>query len=419
MRVMVYTHDTFGLGNIRRMLAICEHLLDSIADISILVVSGSPMLHSFRLPQGLDYIKIPCLNRGESGDLQAKYLDTETDETVKLRADLILATAINFKPDLFLVDKKPNGLKGELADTLKHLKAYLPETKLVLLLRDIIDSPEVTIEEWHHHGYHETIQLFYDQVLVVGMPEVFDVTKEYQFPASVSEKVRFCGYICKEPGLKQGSVIREELQIKPEEQLILVTPGGGEDGYSLVETYLSALGQLPSKHNLRSLIICGPEMPSIGLKTLYQAAEKYPHVQICEFTDDLMSYIDAADVIVSMGGYNTVSEILSLGKRAIIVPRVNPVKEQWIRAERLARLGLLRMIHPDHLTSENLMSALLEELSRSSSHFSHFCYFNLDALPQITAYVSNLLSGEVQSTNGAYLDQKSLQQRYLATANQR
>ena len=155
-------------------------------------------------------------------------------------------------------------------------------------------------------------------------------------------------------------------------------------------------------------------MPSIGRKALEQTAEKYPHVQICEFTDDLMSYIDAADAIVSMGGYNTVSEILSLGKRAVIVPRVKPVKEQCIRAERLARLGLLRMIHPDDLTPKGLIDTLLEELTGANSHFPHFCSLNLDALPQITSHISNLLSSKVQSSNVAYLYQKSIQPR-LAT----
>ncbi|NJM61660.1 MAG: glycosyltransferase, partial [Oscillatoriales cyanobacterium RU_3_3] len=122
---MVYSHDAFGLGNIRRMLTICEHLLSSISDLSILVVSGSPMLQSFRLPPRLDYIKIPCLNRGKTGEIAVKYLQTEIGETVKLRSDLILMAAMNFKPDAILVDKKPYGIKNELVTTLKFLKKHL------------------------------------------------------------------------------------------------------------------------------------------------------------------------------------------------------------------------------------------------------------------------------------------------------
>ena len=84
MRLLVYSHDTFGLGNIRRMLAICEHLHETIADISILILTGSPMLHSFRVTKGIDYIKLPCLKRSEAGDLGVRFLDLESDEDVRL-----------------------------------------------------------------------------------------------------------------------------------------------------------------------------------------------------------------------------------------------------------------------------------------------------------------------------------------------
>jgi predicted glycosyltransferase len=390
---MVYSHDTFGLGNIRRMLEICKYLLKSIPELSILMVSGSPMLHSFRLPQGLDYVKLPCLNRGESGKISAKYLNTKTDETVKLRSDIILATVMNFKPDLFLVDKKPNGIEGELTDTIKYLKYELPETKLLLLLRDILDSPEVTIGEWEKNGYYDMTELFYDKLLVVGMPEVFDLGQEYKFSEKLLEKVHFCGYIRKEPGLKRRNVVREELQIQANEKFVLVTPGGGQDGYHLIKNYLVGLGEIPVANKFRSLIICGPEMEESQKQELYQMAAQYLDVHIREFTDDLMSCMDAADLVVSMGGYNTVTEILSLSKKAIVVPRVKPAKEQLIRAERLANLGLIKMIHPETLTPENLMETVVEQLSNSNSHLPAAARLDLDALPRITYYLENLLFG--------------------------
>ncbi|MEM9906462.1 MAG: glycosyltransferase, partial [Cyanobacteria bacterium P01_D01_bin.44] len=152
MRLMVYSHDAFGLGNLRRMLAICDYLLSCWPRLSILLVSGSPMLQGFRLPKGLDYIKLPCLNRGVSGELTAKYLGTSIEETVALRSQLIYSAAAHYKPDLLLVDKKPTGLKGELTSTLNYLQQHLPHTKRVLLLRDILDTPEKTTFEWHKLG---------------------------------------------------------------------------------------------------------------------------------------------------------------------------------------------------------------------------------------------------------------------------
>ena len=240
-KIMVYSHDAFGLGNIRRMLAICQHLLKSISNLSILLLSGSPILQSFRLPPGLDYIKLPCFNRGQSGKVGVKYLNADIESTLRLRSELILAAARNYQPDLVLVDKKPSGIKGELNLAIDHLKSNLPNTNFVLLLRDILDTPEKTVGEWQREGYYQQVESVYDRLLVVGMPEIFDLYHEYQFPKAIADKVRYCGYIRKESGLKNRRDVRQELGISSNKKLVLVTPGGGEDGYYLINNYLKGL----------------------------------------------------------------------------------------------------------------------------------------------------------------------------------
>lgn len=388
MRLMVYSHDTFGLGNIRRMLSICEYLLESIPDVSILLVSGSPMLHSFRIPAGLDYIKLPCINRGYSGNLSTKYLGTQVDETVKLRTDIILAATANFKPDLFLVDKKPYGLDRELKPTIDYIKRFLSHTKLVLLLRDILDCPEVTIEEWQKQGYYTAIQWFYDKVLVVGTPEVFDFCQEYKCPPPVASKIQQCGYIRKNFKENPNDILHK-LALEPQEKLVLVTPGGGEDGYQLVNTYLSGLALLPATHHIKSVVIAGPEMPQFHKQALYQIAKQYSHVQICEFTEQLSVYMKRANLVICMGGYNTLCEVISLNKKAIVVPRIHPVAEQCIRAERMANLGLVKMIHPHSLTSEILMRSVFRELDNTQEDQPP-C-IDLNALPRISQCIEMLL----------------------------
>ena len=394
MKLIVYSHDSFGLGNIRRMLAICEYLIDNVPGMSVLILSGSPVLHSFRMHPGLDYIKLPCLGRDRVGKISAKYLGTKVDETVKLRSNLIKTAIADFKPDLFLVDKKPYGLSGELKPALDHIKVFLPQTKLVLLLRDILDAPQVTIKDWQNNSYYDAIESLYDKILVVGMPEIFDLIQEYKFPPSTAKKVDYCGYIRRKPGRKEVNLIRQELAIQPEEKLVLVTPGGGGDGYRLVNNYLLGLAHLPTRHDLKSLIICGPEMPLAQRQELEQLAQKHPYIQTMEFSDDLASYMEAADVIVSMGGYNTVCEILSYGKRAVVVPRHQPVEEQLIRAEKMAEFGLFKTVHPEYLTPTTLIEAVLEELNSENNHLSAVSHLNLNALPSIEKKIYKLLSSK-------------------------
>ena len=401
-KLLIYSHDTFGLGNIRRIMNIAAYLRQAVPDLSILIVTGSPMIQSFRIPKGIDYIKLPCLNRTEREGYSPKYLNSQIEEVIQLRSDLILSAILNFEPDIMLVDKKPYGVKHELRKTLNFIKTYMPKTRTVLLLRDILDSPATTTKVWKDNGYYAAVTSAYDLVLVLGTPAIFDPRVEYGFPISASEKVEFCGYIQPQFLLRDRNVIRRELQVESEERLILVTPGGGEDGYALLQTYLQTLQLMPPSLRIRSLIVTGPEMSESQRNLLNRSALQFPSVRTIEFTNDLPSYMNASDLVVSMGGYSTVCEILSLQKRAIIVPRVRPVEEQWIRAERMARLELFATIHPDSLTHHNLLHTMRAELSSDQPLRPTL---ELTALPTLTNYISAFLNGtyepaHLESING-------------------
>ncbi len=383
MRLMVYSHDTFGLGNIRRMLAICKHVHSSIRDSSILIVSGSPMLQSFRVEPGIDYIKLPCLKRTELGDLGVRFLDLDVSEIVRLRRELILSTVMSYRPDVVLVDKKPDGLAGELEPSLRHIKCSLSQTRMYLVLRDILDSSSATVDDWTRRGYYDVVRWFYDGVLVLGDRSIFDVCEEYQFPPGLREKVHHCGYVQRQPPGRPRCEIRSELGVGDAESLVLVTAGGGEDGYEMFSASLAATSSLGQRLPLKTVLVTGPELDAERTQVICKAAQSRNDLRLIEFTDDLMSYMSAADVVISMAGYNTVCELLSLRKRAIVVPRVRPVEEQRIRAERLAGFGAFRIILPDELKPSILERAIEEDLQLAHSPVPVPACIDLGALPRI------------------------------------
>lgn len=390
-RILVYSHDTYGLGNIRRMLEITRHLVENDPEMSALLISGSPMLHAFRIPPQIDYVKLPCLARNAEGAYASKYLDLSLEESVRLRANLIRAAVLDFKPDLILVDKKPFGVGDELAAALEALPRRFNRPKLVLLLRDILDHPQTTAAIWAKNSYFEAISAYYDDVLVVGSPEIFDLRKEYAFPPRAAAKVRFCGYIARSRGRSSRAQVRRRLGVGASEQLVLVTPGGGEDGHELISAYLDGLATVPAEGVPRSLIVCGPEMSEAKRRQIDKAAARSPEVIVESFTDDMMSLMDAADVVVAMGGYNTVCELLTLGKRAVLVPRVKPVEEQWIRAQRMQAAGLLRAIHPRALSPAWLLAAVFEELACLRQGRAHKRMGQMDGLDRIEAAIQSHL----------------------------
>ncbi|MFN0087655.1 MAG: glycosyltransferase family protein [Blastocatellia bacterium] len=388
-RLMVYSHDTYGLGNLRRMLSICRSLIDDFADLTVLLLSGSPMIQGFRLPARLDYVKLPCLTRAERESYVVRSLDLTLDEAVRLRSALILAAASHFRPDLFLVDKKPCGVRNELEASLAYLAGTHPRSRQILILRDILDSPEETIRVWERNRYHELIREFYDRVLVLGMREIFDPCLEYRFPEATAERVRFCGYLRRAIDDASPGEARQQVDLAEGQPRVLVTVGGGQDGYQLLAAYLESLSLLPAGRTVKSLVVCGPEMGTRERRALDEMAAKHPAVILKEFTDNLVRDINDAALVVSMGGYNTVCEILTARKNAIVVPRVHPVREQWIRAERMAGRGLFRMIHPDRLTPALLSETLRQALEAPSEPAAGSVELNAQA--RIAEAVAELL----------------------------
>ena len=384
-RILVYSHDTFGLGNIRRMLEVARHLVQSSSEVSVLVITGSPMLHAFRIPDRIDYVKLPCLSRNVDGRYGARTLPISLEQTVRLRANLIRSAIADFEPDLILVDKKPFGVEDELAGALEAMSSSAKRPKLVLLLRDILDSAESTTRVWRKNGYFEAISAYYDQVLVVGCPEVYDLRREYDFPPFAAAKVRFCGYIAREAGRQPREAVRRTLGVDAKEPLLLVTPGGGEDGHELVSNVMRALHAMPASQRPRTHIVCGPEMSEPRRAAVHQAAQALTNASVQDFCDDMMSLMSAADVVVAMGGYNTVCELLTLRKRALIVPRVKPGTEQSIRAERMAAMGFLRMLHPDLLSPTTMLAALQSELAAWRAQQKPVALRRLDGLARVSA----------------------------------
>ena len=388
MRLMVYSHDTFGLGNIRRMLAICEHLHVSIPDLSVLIVSGSPMLQSFRVLQGIDYIKLPCLKRTQSGELGVRFLDLEVEQIVRLRRELILSTVISFQPDVVLVDKKPEGLAGEMEPSLRYIKCNLPQTRIMLVLRDILDAPASTIAAWTDRGCYNIVRWYYDDVLVLGTRQIFDVCAEYRFPEALCRKVTFCGYVGRNAPARSRQEIRKELGVAEDEDLLLVTAGGGEDGFHILSASIKAVKEVSRKRRIQCLIVGGPELPPQRAKQIRAEAQLCQSVRVVDFVGDMVSYMNAADAVISMAGYNTICELLTLGKRSIVVPRVTPVQEQKIRAERLASVPFFRTIPPDELTAARLANAITEQLQAASTWTSSASFVDLGALQRITAMLT-------------------------------
>lgn len=389
-KILMYSHDTYGLGHIRRSLAIARSLRKSPANV--LILTGSHLVGRFNIAKRVDFVRIPGMIKVTNEQYLPLSMRLEATEVLEIRKNLILATAMAFKPDFFIVDKAPLGLKREIVDTLQWLKMDFPYCTSILGLRDIMDSAESTIDDWAGKGIYEAMDQLYGEIWVYGCQDFYDSIKEYRIPPHVASKVHFTGYIRRHvPSHDDIRATRKELGIKDDERLVLVTTGGGGDGHPVVDTVLAAFdaieGGVPS--NTRVVVVTGPFM---SRKHYREVAKKCKALGfIClKFHRFMEGLIGAAQVVVSMGGYNTVCEIISQRKPFLIVPRTVPREEQLIRAQVLCSQGFCDYLDPRALNPTALRRKILQLLDNGSYYRQKMESFPFTALDVIrTRIVEN------------------------------
>ncbi|WP_051511309.1 glycosyltransferase family protein [Skermanella stibiiresistens] len=352
-RVLIYSHDTFGLGHLRRCRTIAHALVERDKGMSVLILSGSPIIGSFDFRSRVDFVRVPGVIKLRDGDYTSLNLHIDIEETLAMRASIIRHTAEIFDPDLFIVDKEPLGLRGEVLETLQMLKSR--GTPLVLGLRDVMDEPAALAPEWERKKVMPALDKLYDEVWVYGLPQICDPLEGVKVPPSVRRKMVYTGY------LERKTSVNAAVPDMPDTPYILVTPGGGGDGEDMVDWVLRAYEHDPDLPN-RALIVLGPFMQR-ELQTEFLArAAALPKVEALTFEAQLETLMANAVGVVAMGGYNTFCEILSFDKRALIVPRMVPRLEQYIRASRAQELGLVSMLPDDGARDAEAMAAALRHL---------------------------------------------------------
>ncbi len=360
VRLMLYSDDSFGLGHLKRNTAIATCFVRALPGASALLVVGCPVGAFFQLPAGVDFLKIPSIIKVDTGVYQPRALRISLERTRALRAFTIRKATEVFAPHLFLVDHMPTGIWAELLPTLKMLKRRRTRPQIILGLRDILDRPEVTRELWRRGGAYDAIGSYYDMVLIYGCQEVFDTASQYGLDDALSRKVEYCGYVCSEEPYKAREEIREELRIQ-KDKLVVVTAGGGYDAYPMMQACVETFRLLGDGFPLEALLITGPLMGHEGRESLRKQAEGL-RVRVLKSVEDNVSYMNAADLVVTMAGYNTLVEAVRLMKRIVVIPREGPSAEQRMRAQLFSRLGLIQTISPEQLAPSVLAQAILTNL---------------------------------------------------------
>ena len=376
----MYSHDTFGLGHLRRCRTIAHSLVENYSGLSVLIISGSAIAGAFDFRARVDFVKVPSVIKLRNGEYTSMDKHIDLSETIRMRESIICHTAMTFKPDVFIVDKEPMGLQGEIAEALSYLKTQ--KTRLVLGLRDVLDAPRLLKVEWQRKDLVKKIETTYDHIWVYGPESFYNPMTGLDIPPSVQKRVEFVGFL-------KRKAWQNELPTKQQGDYVLVTTGGGGDGVALIRAVLAAYQQYPDGLH-KALIVLGPYMPGKERSEFVQAGQMLEGVEVIDFDSRMEELIAASRAVVSMGGYNTFCEILSFDKSALIVPRTVPREEQLIRTQRAAELGMVDILLPEDADDPEKMARALKSLPGRPKPSERDSDFELDGLTNVARLLGEM-----------------------------
>ena len=374
-RIALYSHDTMGLGHIRRTSLLARALRRPPLNAHVLLLSGIRESGAYPLPDGIDSITLPAYRKHGDGSYGARALGIPLDDLIALRSQTLAAALDAFAPDLLIVDNVARGALGELDASLARQRAR--GCRIVLGLRDIIDEPAAVARQWQKLRTLDTIRAYYDAVWIYGDARLYDTVAAYGL-AAADKPITYLGY--------PDPLQRAETGPAPDNDApyALCLLGGGQDGYALAEAF--ARTTLPD--GWRAILLTGAMMPAAERAQLAAILADRPDYQLLEFTPEPLALMRGARAIIAMSGYNTTLELLALNAPMLLVPRIKPRREQWLRAVRLAELGLADCLHPDELSPARISAWLADARPRKTARdrldFNGLEHINRETLALLT-----------------------------------
>jgi predicted glycosyltransferase len=313
-----FSHDGYGVGHLRRNTLIARSILAADPTARITLVTGIPFRPSWLNGMASNVVAVPPLLKDATGVYRG--LGMSFERAVTTRGEVFAELVRRQQPRAVIVDRHPYGTAGELRAGIELARQQ--GAAVVLGLRDILDSADVVATEMQGLGWAGVPEL-YDEVLVYGSRAFCDHEYEYGLPVSPT----YCGWVAEQA---------TPATVDP--RLLVVAAGGGGDGSSVFRLGVGAVRLRP---RWRAVLAAGPYADRSVLAVPRSSRRR---IRVVTDVPGCASLLANAGAAVQMAGYNSTFEALAAGIRPILVPRTKPRREQWLRARRLAALGLADVV---------------------------------------------------------------------------
>ncbi|THB77340.1 MAG: glycosyl transferase [Desulfobacteraceae bacterium] len=360
MKIAIYCQHVLGLGHFFRTLEIADALAP---DTVLLITGGKPFEVAHK-----DHIK-PVVLPGIMMDEQfsslysvdpERSLDTVKQERTKILTDLLL----NEKPDLFLIELYPFGRRAfrfELEPAVNAIQQHQVPCKVVCSIRDIL--VEKSDVEKYENRVIKALNRHFDAVLVHSDPRLIRLDTTFSRLDEIAPPVTYTGFITPMPEKDKVTTFLEQYKPTGREKIVVVSIGSGSVGAPLLISVARSYEYLEQIENLRILMFTGPYMDEADIETLKDITLDKP-VHVERFCEDFVSLIKAADLSVSMAGYNTCMNLVAAGTPSLVWP-FDQNREQRMRAEELGRFARIRILEAADLEPERMAARIDSYLGKT------------------------------------------------------
>jgi predicted glycosyltransferase len=329
MKIMQYCQHVLGIGHFFRSMQIAK----ALSRHEVLFVEGGEPLTGYVAPAHVRRAFLAPLMMDADFNMSetaAGALGVIKDRRRRRLRELFQ----QFQPDVLLIELFPFGRKsfrGELLPILQLIREKRMATKVICSLRDILVEKQE--QAAYEEGVVSMLNDYFHLLLVHSDPRVIALEETFARTGRIQIPVVYTGFVVK-PAVPRPPASGDKT--------VLASSGGGRVGVELLAATIKAVRSLPHEQ-LHLRVFIGPFMEPAAQALLANLASPDARIGLQPFSLDFASELAAADLSVSMGGYNTCMDVLSTGIRALVYPfRQN--REQTLRARRLEALGFLQVL---------------------------------------------------------------------------
>ncbi len=353
MTIVLYCQYVFGMGHLFRSVELAR----ALSGHRVVLVAGGQEV-ALDLPGHVERVRLPALFMDEHFTTLISGVAGRSVEAIqRQRREALAALFERARPEMFIVELYPFGRTAfgfELEPLLTAIRrnAY-GRVRTVCSIRDVlVEKRDATAYEAR---VVDTLNRWFDLLLIHSDEGLLPLDDTFSRIGDIRVPKVYTGFVAPRPDPEKGRELRRSLGLASGQKLVVASSGGGRTGYRLLKGVLTACRQLQGRRGVRLVLFTGPFMADGEFNDLQGMAGEGLVVQ--RFTSRFLDYLSAADLSISLAGYNTCMNLLATGVPALVLPYARQ-REQPLRVERLKRCLPLTVLSEDDLAPERLAAAI-------------------------------------------------------------